>query len=164
MKLLARWMTQALVPLCVAGYALAYDEPARTSPHGAELYIGGSLASEDLLLPSSRGIVLSDAQQERLYEIFNTQSLVLFRQAKVVERAQDEMRKLAMSSSYSDAKARALAEVVARATAEMTLQLSRSDHLIFEMLTPEQRKQATAAMRLTTATPPSEHMLTVFRN
>jgi len=164
MKPLARWITRALLPLCVVSHAMAQDEPARKVSHGAELYLGGGLAADELQLPARRGIALSDDQRDRLFEILAAQELAMHRQARVVEKAQEEMRRLAVSSDYSEAEARALSEVIARATAEITYQLNRSDRQIFEMLTPQQREQATAAFRLTAAATPAENMPTLWRN
>ena len=42
---------------------------------------------------------------------------------------------------YSDAKARSLADAAAKAMSEMTLARAKAERQVFEVLTPEQRKQ-----------------------
>jgi Spy/CpxP family protein refolding chaperone len=156
-------MIRVLVLLSAAGYAQAQPETTHETPHTAELYLGGSLLADPHLPPAQRSIALTKEQREKLYEIFHAQDSVLHRQTRTLQDAQEEMRRLAASSDYSEMKARALAEVVAKATAEIAFLVSRSDHQLFEILTPEQREQVTAVFHPTTTTPPTARKLMVWR-
>ena len=51
------------------------------------------------------------------------------------------MRQLTSTPDYSEGKAKALADQIGKLTFEMTLARSKSDRLIYEILTPEQRTQ-----------------------
>lgn len=62
--------------------------------------------------------------------------------AKAVQRAEADLRGLALAADYSEIMARTLAYASARAMAEMTLARVAIDRQVLEVLTPEQRKQA----------------------
>lgn len=94
--------------------------------------------------PFLRGVELSEAQQDKIFSIMHKQEPLMREQAKAARKAQDALRALAASGEYEDAKAKTLAEAVARAMAEMTLQNARNEQQIYALLTPEQRKLATA--------------------
>jgi len=92
--------------------------------------------------PFLRGVELSEAQHDKIFSIMHKQEPLMREQAKAARKAQDALRALAASGAYEDAKAKTLADALARATAEMTLQNARSEQQIYALLTPEQRKQA----------------------
>ena len=57
-------------------------------------------------------------------------------------KAHEQLRALAASSAYDDAKASALAGTAAQAMATISLQQARLEQQLLAVLTPEQRKQA----------------------
>jgi Spy/CpxP family protein refolding chaperone len=61
--------------------------------------------------------------------------------AKAVRQAEDNLRALTSAADYSEAKARALADASAKAMSEMSLARAKAERQVFEVLTPEQRKQ-----------------------
>ncbi|MGE5493345.1 MAG: Spy/CpxP family protein refolding chaperone [Actinomycetota bacterium] len=91
-----------------------------------------------------RGIELTEAQRDKVFEIMHAQAPVMREYMKTVHKAEGDLRALANSSDYSDAKAQDIADVSARAMAAMTLARARTDRQIFELLTSEQKKQLAA--------------------
>lgn len=92
--------------------------------------------------PFLHGLNLSEAQRDKIFSLLHAQAPLMREQAKTAHKAQADLRALATSGEYDDAKAQALAESGARAMAEMAVLHARSDHQIYALLTPEQRKQA----------------------
>lgn len=122
--------------LLAAGVALAVSALAYG---GAPDACGGMPG--DGVPPHLKGLKLSDSQRDKVFELMHAQAPVLRDKAKTVHRAEEELRTLAASPDYSEAKARALADASAKAMSEMNLARARTDRQIFELLTPEQRKQ-----------------------
>jgi Spy/CpxP family protein refolding chaperone len=95
----------------------------------------------DLLPPHLRGLELTEAQRDKVFEIMHAQAPLMRDKAKVLHKAEDDLRGLAAAADYSEAGARSLADAAAKAMAEMTLLRAKTDRQVFEVLTPEQRKQ-----------------------
>jgi Spy/CpxP family protein refolding chaperone len=92
-----------------------------------------------------RGLNLSEAQRDKVFEILHAQVPLLRDKAKLAQKSEEELRKLTSSADYSEAKARSLAETISKTTLETTLARAKADRQIFEVLTPEQRKQLAEA-------------------
>lgn len=88
-----------------------------------------------------RGLNLTEAQQDKVFEIMHAQAPVMREKAKALRKAEGDLRALTSAPDYSDAKARALADSAAKALAEMTLARAKAERQVFDLLTPEQRKQ-----------------------
>lgn len=97
--------------------------------------------------PMLRGVKLDEAQADKVFEIMHAQAPALRRATNALRKANDELRILAMSESYDAAKARTLADAASRATGELALMRADTDHKIWNVLTPEQRRQAEALPR-----------------
>lgn len=95
----------------------------------------------DMLPPYLHGLNLSEAQRDKVFAIMHAQAPAIRDKAKAVHKAEDDLRTLVAAPDYSAAKARALADSAAKAMAEMTLARTQVDRQVFELLTPEQRKQ-----------------------
>ena len=89
-----------------------------------------------------RGIELSEAQQDKVFAATYAQAPLLREQEKIAFKAHAQLRELAGSSAYDDAKAGALANTAAQAMATISLLQARLDQQLLAVLTPEQRKQA----------------------
>lgn len=87
------------------------------------------------------GLKLSESQRDKVFELMHAQAPSLREKAKILHRVEEDLRGLAASPEYSEAKARVLADVSARAMSDMSLARARMDRQILELLTPEQRKQ-----------------------
>ena len=94
------------------------------------------------LPPFLRGIELSEAQQDKIFAATYAQAPLLREQEKIAFKAHAQLRALAGSSAYDDAKASALASTAAQAMATISLQQARLEQQLLAVLTPEQRKQA----------------------
>ncbi|MFA6071586.1 MAG: Spy/CpxP family protein refolding chaperone, partial [Janthinobacterium sp.] len=70
------------------------------------------------------------------------QAPLLREQEKIAFKAHAQLRELAGSSAYDDAKAGALASTAAQAMAKISLLHARLEQQLLAVLTPEQRKQA----------------------
>ncbi|WP_332859789.1 Spy/CpxP family protein refolding chaperone [Janthinobacterium svalbardensis] len=94
------------------------------------------------LPPFLRGIELSEAQQDKVFAVTYAQAPLLREQEKIAFKAHAQLRALAASSAYDDAKAGALASTAAQAMAAISLQQARLEQQLLAVLTPEQRQQA----------------------
>lgn len=94
------------------------------------------------LPPFLHGIDLSEAQQDKVFAATYAQAPLLREQEKIAFKAHAQLRELAGSSTYDDAKAGALANTAAQAMAKISLLHARLEQQLLAVLTPEQRKQA----------------------
>lgn len=98
--------------------------------------------ASDRLPPYVHDLDLNNSQRTRIAEILKTQGASLRDKAEAGRKTQDELRKLAFSSDYSEEKAKALATAAVPLMAELAVLHARLDHAIFTVLTPEQQQQA----------------------
>jgi protein CpxP len=89
-----------------------------------------------------RGINLTEAQRDKIFAIRYAQMPAMRDKMKALHAAHKELRGLATSAQYDDARAKSAAEAGARAMADLTLMRVRTNHEIYALLTPEQRAQA----------------------
>jgi len=94
--------------------------------------------------PMLRGLSLTETQRDQIFAIVHAQEPALREKAKTAHRAQDDLRALAMSTEYDNAKAAALVETSTRAFGELALLRADTDHQIYLVLTDEQRQQLAA--------------------
>jgi Spy/CpxP family protein refolding chaperone len=92
--------------------------------------------------PFLRGIALSEAQQDKVFAATYAQAPLLREQEKIAFKAHAQLRELAASDAYDDAKAGALASTAAQAMATISLLQARLEQQLLAVLTPEQRQQA----------------------
>jgi Spy/CpxP family protein refolding chaperone len=88
------------------------------------------------------GVVLDEAQQDKVFAIVHAQEPQMREQAKAARHSHEALRAMATSGQFDDAKASALAQSGAKAMAAMALQQARADAQIYALLSPEQRRQA----------------------
>ncbi|ATD61784.1 MAG: Spy/CpxP family protein refolding chaperone [Janthinobacterium svalbardensis] len=93
------------------------------------------------LPPFLHGIELSEAQQDKVFAATYAQAPLLREQEKIAFKAHAQLRELAASSAYDDAKAGALANTAAQAMAKISLLHARLEQQLLAVLTPEQRQQ-----------------------
>ena len=94
------------------------------------------------LPPYLYGIELSEAQQDKVFAATYAQAPLLREQQKIACKAHAQLRELASSSAYDDARASSLANTAAQAMATISLQQARLEQQLLALLTPQQRKQA----------------------
>jgi Spy/CpxP family protein refolding chaperone len=108
--------------------------------HSARCVHGGHFEhGMDPVPPFLHEANLDEAQRDKIFLIMHAQMPQLREQEKTRFKARQALAGLGMSGQYSDAKAKALADTLARATAEIALIRARSDSQIVALLTPEQR-------------------------
>jgi len=130
---LKRFLVAAAVSLTVPLAALAVSQPA-----GACGFEPGEEGGR--MPPYLQALELSEVQRDKVFEIMHGQAPAMRDKGKAIHKTEEALRALAQSPDYSDAKARELADGVAKAMAEMSLARLKLEHQIFEILTPEQRK------------------------
>jgi len=84
---------------------------------------------------------LTEAQRDRIFDIMHAQAPTMRNTAKAMHKAQGDLRTLTAAPDFSEAKAKELADAAAAAMGEMALTRAKTERQVFEVLTPEQRKQ-----------------------
>lgn len=91
--------------------------------------------------PYLRQLDLSEAQRDRVFEIMHGQAPAMREKAKAARSAEESLRKLVVSTEYTEPKARELSDGVAKATADLALARAMAERQVYEALTVEQRSQ-----------------------
>jgi Spy/CpxP family protein refolding chaperone len=134
MKYLSIVLSLLLLSACsMPLVALAQQEAAPDGPPPRAMPAGP---------PFLRGIALSEAQQDKVFAATYAQAPLLREQEKIAFKAHAQLRELAASDAYDDAKAGALASTAAQAMATISLLQARLEQQLLAVLTPEQRQQA----------------------
>jgi len=84
---------------------------------------------------------LSEAQRDRVFDIMHAQAPVMRDAMKAFSQARNDLRTLATAPDFDEARARSLTDALAAATGEMALNRIKTERQVFDVLTPEQRKQ-----------------------
>lgn len=143
---LKRFLAAASVALAVPLTAAAYPG-GKGMAHGGcdgmgmKSAIGHHGMGGDFMPRYLGRLDLTEAQRDRIFDIMHAQAPVQRNAAKALFKAQNDLRELTAAPDFSEAKAKELADAAAAATAEMTLNRARAERQVFEVLTPEQRKQ-----------------------
>lgn len=120
------------IPLSASAYGLA---------SGGHEGCGFAQGMGERMPPHLRALKLSDAQKDKVFEIMHAQAPTMRDKAKSLHQAEEALRALADSPDYSDAKATALVDTAARGMAELRLARVKTEHQVYELLTPEQRQK-----------------------
>lgn len=88
-----------------------------------------------------RGLDLTQAQRDQLFELRHAQAPKLRELGKTVRSSRQELRQLSMSDSFDQAKAKQLADAASQAGAELALLRAQLQNETFKVLTPEQREK-----------------------
>jgi periplasmic protein CpxP/Spy len=136
--LIAAALALAIPMVVVAGPKLLRDgasEGAGPEFHGMP---GGEMPP-----PYLRNLDLFEAQRDKVFAIMHEQAPMMRERIKSLKRAEADLRHLTAGPDYDEGKAKVLADQIGRAMSEVALLRARTDHLIFDVLTPEQRKRLT---------------------
>ena len=90
------------------------------------------------------GLDLSEAQQDKIFNIQLANAPLLREQEKHAHKSGKELHGLLEQDQYDEAKIKALAEVQAHAVAQLEVLHARSMHQILAVLTPEQKTKLNA--------------------
>ena len=126
-----------------AGKAEGHGMEHGRGGHGHGMHAGmGGMGGMDGGMRMLRGLNLTEAQRDQVFSLMHKQAPAARESGKAIQKARQELRTLAMSAQYDDARAKTLADSIAAATAQMALTRARTGQEIYKLLTPEQRKQA----------------------
>lgn len=117
-----------------------HDEP-HAGPHIRMDMHGGPMDMGAPVPPFLHGIELSEAQQDKIFDILHNLAPQMRERAKAAGKARQELHTLATSQNYDEARAKSLIDTLARTQADMMLMHMRADRQILALLTPEQRQQ-----------------------
>lgn len=88
-----------------------------------------------------RGISLNEVQRDEIFSIVHEQAPAMRQKLKSIRAAQKALDELGLSNRFDEAKARALAEAVAREQAALALQRARVSQMVYAVLNSEQRRE-----------------------
>jgi periplasmic protein CpxP/Spy len=91
--------------------------------------------------PGLRGIELTEAQEDRIFQIRHAQAPALREAMKKARHAEEELRALALAAVFDAARAKTLAETAGKAHGEIALLHATESSQILAVLTPAQRSQ-----------------------
>lgn len=94
-----------------------------------------------------RGLNLTEEQRDKMFTIMHAQAPEMRNAAKAVQKARDDLRALGATGQYDEAKTRAAADALGRATATMAQLHTRNQQQMLALLTPEQRRAVEARQR-----------------
>ncbi|HKO88105.1 MAG TPA: Spy/CpxP family protein refolding chaperone [Burkholderiales bacterium] len=90
----------------------------------------------------TRGLNLTEAQRDKIFELRHAAAPSLRSKGKEVRAARSEMRQVAMTDKFDEGRVIALSNQLAKAEAEFNVTRLRLTNQVYNVLTPEQRKQA----------------------
>jgi len=93
-----------------------------------------------------RGLDLSEAQRDRIFEIMHAQAPRMREQRKAMQAARKELGQLSTAATLDANQVQAASTKVAQAMASMIENQVRTRNAIFQQLTPEQQKTVQARM------------------
>ena len=92
--------------------------------------------------PYLRGLDLTSAQEDQLFNLNYAQMPAMRDQHKQHQQVMEELRTTAQAEKFDDTKAQQLADKVAKLERDKVLARARHEAKVFALLTPEQRKKA----------------------
>jgi protein CpxP len=112
----------------------------RGPPPGPEFgaFPGGGLGGTP---PFLAGLKLTDEQQDKVFAIVYAGAPAMREQVKALHKAHEALRDINQSPQYDENRVKGLAEAAAKADSQLTILRVRTEHDIYALLTPEQRKQ-----------------------
>jgi Spy/CpxP family protein refolding chaperone len=87
---------------------------------------------------------LTEAQRDKLFELRHAQAPAMRAQLKELRAARTELRALAMSDRYDEARAAQLGDRAAKAQTRLALLQAKGQNEFYKVLTPEQRQKLEA--------------------
>jgi len=116
----------------------AKDGMRGASMHGGHGMKGGSSMA---MMRGLHQLDLSEAQQDKIFDIMHAQAPAMRDQMKTLRKAETELKALKTAPDYSEAKAKTLIDGIASQRAAMDMSRLQAERKVMDILTPEQRKQ-----------------------
>ena len=98
-------------------------------------------------LPFLHRIELSEAQQDKVFELMTANLPAERAKAKLARKAMDDLRKLGAADAFDPVKARELAAAHSQAMADLLVMWAETEAKVRALLTAEQRSRIDAAER-----------------
>lgn len=141
--LLRKLVAGLAITIATAGTALAFPGGGM---HGGEGRMMGGGGPEGMAGPGEmrglmRGLDLSDAQRDKIFDLMHKQQPVLREKMKELRNGREALRAMATAPTYDAQKTRALADAQAKTIADMIVMRTEAFSQMHAMLTPEQQKK-----------------------
>lgn len=130
-----------VIPLSAAAFNGHLGSPRDCAGVEAPGGPGRPAKGGEMMPPYMRGLNLTEAQRDKVFEIMHGQAPGMRDKAKALRQAEGDLHALAAAPDYSEAKARSLADAAAKAMADMALARTTAERRVVEVLTPEQRQK-----------------------
>ncbi|MBT0963520.1 Spy/CpxP family protein refolding chaperone [Denitromonas iodatirespirans] len=131
--------------LLASSVALAVPLAAQAGPGmggcRGDMHGGAGMGYDKGGMRMLRGLDLTEAQRDQIFELKHAQMPKMRDQVKVMRELRGQLRDAAMSDAYDAAKVKALTEQQAAAMAAMTQLRLANQHAVYQVLTAEQREQ-----------------------
>jgi protein CpxP len=122
------------------GPADFHDFRGPPRPPGPEFggFLGGGFGGPP---PFLAGLKLTDEQQDKVFAIVYAAAPAMREQVKALRKAHEALRDINASPQYDENRVKGLADSAAKADSQLTVLRVRTEHEIYALLTPEQKKQ-----------------------
>jgi protein CpxP len=91
--------------------------------------------------PFLAGLHLTDEQQDKVFAIVYAAAPAMRDQEKALRKARETLRDINVSPQYDENRVKGLADSAAKADSQLMVLRVRTEHEIYALLTPEQKKQ-----------------------
>jgi Spy/CpxP family protein refolding chaperone len=146
MKITTPLLALAFVTMTISlsSYAESGKE-SRCQHHAVARHEAGRVSHEAFSMrgvpPYLVALNLSEAQQDKVFELMHSQMPKARQAEKQRHQLMGELQKLSNASSYDEAKVKQISEKLAIIEKEGVLNRATTNHQVYQILTPEQRKQ-----------------------
>jgi Spy/CpxP family protein refolding chaperone len=131
------------------GAITTHNEMRLLMPQGMPHFPPGAMMAQPpfppdgkLIPPFLRDLDLTEAQQDKIFELLHNQEPILRERHKAVRKATEEFNRLTASDHYTPSELQTLADKLASVFADTLVQHAVMEVKILTLLTTEQRKQA----------------------
>lgn len=108
---------------------------------GAGMYGPGMKQEGMAMMRGLHRLDLSEAQQDKIFEIMHAQAPSMREQMKTLRKAEDELRDLRAQPNFSEASAKALIDRISGIRAEHEMARLQAERKVLDVLTAEQRQK-----------------------
>ncbi len=141
-----RFLAVSALALAVPLSALAFQGgkggcDARDGMRGVSMNPGQMMHGGGMAMRGLHRLNLSDAQDDKIFEIMHAQAPKMREQMKSLRKSEDELRALKAAPDFSETKAKQLVDRIAAQRADMEMARLQTERQIMGLLTPEQQKQ-----------------------
>lgn len=141
-KLLAIALTVMTIPL--SSYAGSGNHD-RCKQHAEGYHASSKLRHEGVSIrgipPHLAALNLSDEQQDKIFQLMHAQMPKARQVDKSRHQFMEELHKLSIAVNYDEVKAEKVADQLTKIEKEAVLNRTITHHQVYQILTPEQRKQ-----------------------